>query len=95
MYKVGSRESLFTENTVKIIIFLLKVTDVVSFYANILFFVVITVICYTRFRYTYSLGPTAFYKGFTPSAIRIVPTSIIVFLCFESLTKHFGYVVKD
>ncbi|KAH1016011.1 hypothetical protein HUJ04_007299 [Dendroctonus ponderosae] len=45
-------------------------------------------------RYTASLGTSALYRGFVPSAIRIAPMTVIVYICFDQLTRKFGYIVR-
>ncbi|NXB60049.1 DIC protein, partial [Struthidea cinerea] len=42
---------------------------------------------------TAKLGPLAFYKGFVPAAIRLVPQTILTFLFLEQLRKYFGIKV--
>lgn len=46
--------------------------------------------------YTAQAGPTAFFKGITPSASRIVPLNILLFIFYEQLRLNFGFypVVK-
>ncbi|XP_028912824.1 mitochondrial dicarboxylate carrier [Ornithorhynchus anatinus] len=39
---------------------------------------------------TAKLGPLAFYKGFFPAAIRLVPHTILTFVFLEQLRKYFG-----
>ncbi|NXI17501.1 DIC protein, partial [Irena cyanogastra] len=42
---------------------------------------------------TAKLGPLAFYKGFVPAAVRLVPQTVLTFLFLEQLRKHFGIKV--
>ncbi|NWI87698.1 DIC protein, partial [Pitta sordida] len=42
---------------------------------------------------TAKLGPLAFYKGFVPAAIRLVPHTVLTFLFLEQLRKYFGIKV--
>ncbi|XP_074016316.1 mitochondrial dicarboxylate carrier [Numenius arquata] len=42
---------------------------------------------------TAKLGPLAFYKGFVPAAVRLIPHTILTFLFLEQLRKHFGIKV--
>ncbi|NXX35222.1 DIC protein, partial [Nicator chloris] len=42
---------------------------------------------------TAKLGPLAFYKGFVPAAIRLVPQTVLTFLFLEQLRKNFGIKV--
>ncbi|NXK49559.1 DIC protein, partial [Chauna torquata] len=42
---------------------------------------------------TAKLGPLAFYKGFVPAAIRLIPHTILTFVFLEQLRKHFGIKV--
>ncbi|NXJ28355.1 DIC protein, partial [Dicrurus megarhynchus] len=42
---------------------------------------------------TAKLGPLAFYKGFVPAAVRLVPQTILTFLFLEQLRKYFGIKV--
>ncbi|NXK12658.1 DIC protein, partial [Herpetotheres cachinnans] len=42
---------------------------------------------------TAKLGPLAFYKGFVPAAIRLVPHTILTFVFLEQLRKYFGIKV--
>ncbi|KAG2460826.1 DIC protein, partial [Polypterus senegalus] len=42
---------------------------------------------------TGKLGPLAFYKGFVPAAIRLVPHTILTFVFLEQLRKYFGIKV--
>uniref|UniRef100_A0A8C4TL59 Mitochondrial dicarboxylate carrier n=1 Tax=Erpetoichthys calabaricus TaxID=27687 RepID=A0A8C4TL59_ERPCA len=42
---------------------------------------------------TGKLGPLAFYKGFVPAAIRLVPHTILTFVFLEQLRKNFGIKV--
>lgn len=39
---------------------------------------------------TAKLGPLAFYKGFVPAAIRLVPHTVLTFVFLEQLRKYFG-----
>ncbi|XP_043924132.1 mitochondrial dicarboxylate carrier [Protopterus annectens] len=39
---------------------------------------------------TAKLGPMAFYKGFVPAAIRLVPHTVLTFVFLEQLRKYFG-----
>uniref|UniRef100_A0A8C3USD7 Mitochondrial dicarboxylate carrier n=1 Tax=Catharus ustulatus TaxID=91951 RepID=A0A8C3USD7_CATUS len=42
---------------------------------------------------TAKLGPLAFYKGFVPAAVRLVPHTVLTFVFLEQLRKHFGIKV--
>ncbi|XP_078509962.1 mitochondrial dicarboxylate carrier [Lissotriton helveticus] len=42
---------------------------------------------------TARLGPMAFYKGFVPAAIRLVPHTVLTFIFLEQLRKYFGIIV--
>ncbi|NXA04142.1 DIC protein, partial [Sapayoa aenigma] len=42
---------------------------------------------------TAKLGPLAFYKGFVPAAVRLVPQTILTFVFLEQLRKYFGIKV--
>ncbi|NWX29481.1 DIC protein, partial [Notiomystis cincta] len=42
---------------------------------------------------TAKLGPLAFYKGFVPAAVRLVPQTVLTFLFLEQLRKNFGIKV--
>ncbi|NXE56543.1 DIC protein, partial [Casuarius casuarius] len=42
---------------------------------------------------TAKLGPLAFYKGFVPAAIRLIPHTILTFVFLEQLRKYFGIKV--
>ncbi|NWS61285.1 DIC protein, partial [Chunga burmeisteri] len=42
---------------------------------------------------TAKLGPLAFYKGFVPAAIRLVPHTVLTFVFLEQLRKYFGIKV--
>ncbi|NXJ68642.1 DIC protein, partial [Rostratula benghalensis] len=42
---------------------------------------------------TAKLGPLAFYKGFVPAAVRLIPHTILTFVFLEQLRKHFGIKV--
>ncbi|NXW93308.1 DIC protein, partial [Alopecoenas beccarii] len=42
---------------------------------------------------TAKLGPLAFYKGFVPAAIRLIPQTVLTFIFLEQLRKHFGMKV--
>ncbi|NXX13132.1 DIC protein, partial [Podargus strigoides] len=42
---------------------------------------------------TAKLGPLAFYKGFFPAAIRLVPQTVLTFVFLEQLRKYFGIKV--
>uniref|UniRef100_A0A8C8VL31 Mitochondrial dicarboxylate carrier n=1 Tax=Pelusios castaneus TaxID=367368 RepID=A0A8C8VL31_9SAUR len=42
---------------------------------------------------TARLGPLAFYKGFVPAAIRLIPHTILTFVFLEQLRKYFGIKV--
>ncbi|NWI04766.1 DIC protein, partial [Tichodroma muraria] len=42
---------------------------------------------------TAKLGPLAFYKGFVPAAVRLIPQTVLTFLFLEQLRKHFGIKV--
>ncbi|NXD28182.1 DIC protein, partial [Spelaeornis formosus] len=42
---------------------------------------------------TARLGPLAFYKGFVPAAVRLVPQTVLTFLFLEQLRKYFGIKV--
>lgn len=37
-------------------------------------------------------GPLAFMKGIVPSSLRLTPGTVLMFICLEQLTKHFGYI---
>ncbi|NXD72432.1 DIC protein, partial [Eolophus roseicapillus] len=39
---------------------------------------------------TAKLGPLAFYKGFIPAAVRLIPHTILTFVFLEQLRKYFG-----
>ncbi|KAJ1128789.1 hypothetical protein NDU88_007164 [Pleurodeles waltl] len=39
---------------------------------------------------TAKLGPMAFYKGFVPAAVRLVPHTVLTFIFLEQLRKYFG-----
>lgn len=41
--------------------------------------------------YTAKGGPQAFYKGTIPSACRILPMNVLVFVFYEQLRLNFGY----
>ncbi|NXK82693.1 DIC protein, partial [Amazona guildingii] len=43
---------------------------------------------------TAKLGPLAFYKGFIPAAIRLIPHTILTFVFLEQLRKYFGIKVS-
>lgn len=43
---------------------------------------------------TASEGPLAFFKGFMPSLIRMIPQTVLTFVFFEQLTKYFGVIVR-
>lgn len=45
--------------------------------------------------YTAQTGPVGFFKGLFPSALRIVPMNILVFIFYEQLRQNFGYISKD
>lgn len=45
--------------------------------------------------YTAQTGPMGFFKGLFPSALRIIPMNILVFIFYEQLRQHFGYIPKD
>uniref|UniRef100_G1NNC3 Mitochondrial dicarboxylate carrier n=1 Tax=Meleagris gallopavo TaxID=9103 RepID=G1NNC3_MELGA len=42
---------------------------------------------------TAKLGPLAFYKGFVPAAIRLIPHTVLTFVFLEQLRKYFGIKV--
>ncbi|KAF4797431.1 Mitochondrial dicarboxylate carrier [Turdus rufiventris] len=42
---------------------------------------------------TAKLGPLAFYKGFVPAAVRLVPHTVLTFIFLEQLRKYFGIKV--
>ncbi|NXU99288.1 DIC protein, partial [Cettia cetti] len=42
---------------------------------------------------TAKLGPLAFYKGFVPAAVRLIPQTVLTFVFLEQLRKHFGIKV--
>ncbi|NXD41735.1 DIC protein, partial [Copsychus sechellarum] len=42
---------------------------------------------------TAKLGPLAFYKGFVPAAVRLVPQTVLTFIFLEQLRKNFGIKV--
>ncbi|NXN84971.1 DIC protein, partial [Bombycilla garrulus] len=42
---------------------------------------------------TAKLGPLAFYKGFVPAAVRLVPHTVLTFVFLEQLRKYFGIKV--
>ncbi|NWT38038.1 DIC protein, partial [Chroicocephalus maculipennis] len=42
---------------------------------------------------TAKLGPLAFYKGFVPAAVRLIPHTILTFVFLEQLRKYFGIKV--
>ncbi|NWS86409.1 DIC protein, partial [Toxostoma redivivum] len=42
---------------------------------------------------TAKLGPLAFYKGFVPAAVRLVPQTVLTFIFLEQLRKYFGIKV--
>ncbi|NXF13118.1 DIC protein, partial [Smithornis capensis] len=42
---------------------------------------------------TAKLGPLAFYKGFVPAAVRLIPQTVLTFLFLEQLRKYFGIKV--
>ncbi|KAM4762024.1 mitochondrial dicarboxylate carrier [Cyanocitta cristata] len=42
---------------------------------------------------TAKLGPLAFYKGFVPAAVRLIPQTILTFVFLEQLRKYFGIKV--
>ncbi|NWR35879.1 DIC protein, partial [Tachuris rubrigastra] len=42
---------------------------------------------------TAKLGPLAFYKGFVPAAVRLVPQTVLTFVFLEQLRKYFGIKV--
>lgn len=39
-------------------------------------------------------GPLAFFKGFMPSLMRMIPQTVLTFVFFEQLTKYFGIIVR-
>uniref|UniRef100_UPI00358DF3F5 mitochondrial dicarboxylate carrier n=1 Tax=Myxine glutinosa TaxID=7769 RepID=UPI00358DF3F5 len=41
---------------------------------------------------TGKLGPLAFYKGFFPASIRLIPHTILTFVFLEQLRSHFGLI---
>ncbi|XP_033923420.1 mitochondrial dicarboxylate carrier isoform X2 [Melopsittacus undulatus] len=43
---------------------------------------------------TAKLGPLAFYKGFIPAAVRLIPHTILTFVFLEQLRKYFGIKVS-
>ncbi|NXX82442.1 DIC protein, partial [Urocolius indicus] len=43
---------------------------------------------------TAKLGPFAFYKGFVPAAIRLIPHTVLTFVFLEQLRKYFGIKVS-
>ncbi|XP_010015719.1 PREDICTED: mitochondrial dicarboxylate carrier-like [Nestor notabilis] len=43
---------------------------------------------------TAKLGPLAFYKGFIPAAVRLIPHTILTFVFLEQLRKYFGIKVN-
>ncbi|CAN0358038.1 mitochondrial dicarboxylate carrier [Lethenteron reissneri] len=45
------------------------------------------------FSETARLGPLAFYKGFVPAAIRLIPQTVLTFIFLEQLRSHFGLVL--
>ncbi|CAF0942751.1 unnamed protein product [Rotaria sordida] len=42
-----------------------------------------------------AVGPSAFFKGFVPTFIRLGPHTILMFIFLEQLKKHFGYIQTD
>ncbi|XP_015501437.1 mitochondrial dicarboxylate carrier [Parus major] len=42
---------------------------------------------------TAKLGPLAFYKGFVPAAVWLIPQTVLTFLFLEQLRKYFGIKV--
>ncbi|NXP35574.1 DIC protein, partial [Leiothrix lutea] len=42
---------------------------------------------------TAKLGPLAFYKGFVPAAVRLIPHTVLTFIFLEQLRKYFGIKV--
>ncbi|TRZ14410.1 hypothetical protein HGM15179_012701 [Zosterops borbonicus] len=42
---------------------------------------------------TAKLGPLAFYKGFVPAAVRLIPHTVLTFVFLEQLRKYFGIKV--
>ncbi|NXY26698.1 DIC protein, partial [Atrichornis clamosus] len=42
---------------------------------------------------TAKLGPLAFYKGFVPAAVRLIPQTVLTFVFLEQLRKYFGIKV--
>ncbi|VEN36515.1 unnamed protein product [Callosobruchus maculatus] len=46
-------------------------------------------------KYTAEGGPVAFYKGVVPSAIRLLPATILLFVFYEKLRENFGYLPPD
>ncbi|NXR61965.1 DIC protein, partial [Rhadina sibilatrix] len=42
---------------------------------------------------TAKLGPLAFYKGFVPAAVRLIPQTVLTFIFLEQLRKYFGIKV--
>ncbi|NXW79783.1 DIC protein, partial [Hirundo rustica] len=42
---------------------------------------------------TAKLGPLAFYKGFVPAAVRLIPHTVLTFVFLEQLRKNFGIKV--
>ncbi|XP_050509657.1 mitochondrial dicarboxylate carrier-like [Diabrotica virgifera virgifera] len=45
-------------------------------------------------RHTSKSGPRAFFKGVVPSAVKIIPNTVIGFIVYEQLIKYFGYVPR-
>lgn len=39
-------------------------------------------------------GPLAFFKGFMPSLVRMIPQTVLTFVFLEQLTKYFGMIVR-
>lgn len=46
-------------------------------------------------KHTAKLGPLGFYKGFVPSLLRLGPHTILMFIFFEQLRLHFGYLPES
>ncbi|KAJ8929811.1 hypothetical protein NQ314_017408 [Rhamnusium bicolor] len=43
-------------------------------------------------KFTSRGGPICFYKGFLPSFIRILPTTVLSLMFYEQLRQNFGYI---
>lgn len=46
-------------------------------------------------KHTAQLGPLGFYKGVVPAFLRLGPHTILMFIFFEQLRLHFGYLPES